>query len=70
MLDHIQLKIDDDCTLSLRNLQAEISDTFNVDVSPSTIDRAIDGFKYSLKRIQNIAIAADAPGNEVKRTES
>jgi len=38
-------------------------------VYPSTIDRAIDSFRYSLKRIRNIAEAADIPANEVKRRE-
>jgi len=69
MLDFIQDKIDDNCTLTLENLQAQVRDEFGVEVSKSTIDRGIDSFRYCVKRIQNIAIAADTPENEVKRIE-
>ena len=56
MLEFIQDKIDDNCTLTLENLQAQVRDEFGVEVSKSTIDRGIDSFRYSVKRIQNIAI--------------
>jgi len=69
ILDFIQDKIDDNCTLRLVNLQAQVRDEFGVEVSKSTIDRGIDSFRYFVKRIQNIAIAADTPENEVKRIE-
>ena len=69
MLDFIQAKIDDNCTLTLENLQAQVRDQFGLLVSPSTIDRGIDSFRYSVKRIQKIAIAADTPENEAKRIE-
>jgi len=68
MILSIQDKIDEDCTITLGNLQASLRDTFGVEVSASTVDRAIDSFRYSLKRIQNIAIAADTPANEQLRT--
>ena len=42
---------------------------FNVRVSTTTLHNAIKGFKYTLKRIQPIAIAADTPANEVLRLE-
>ena len=42
MLDFIQDKIDDNCTLTLENLQAQVRDEFGVLVSKSTIDRGID----------------------------
>ena len=54
MLDFIQYKIDDNCTLTLENLQEQVRDEFGVQVSKSTIDRGIDSFRYSVKRIQNI----------------
>jgi hypothetical protein len=56
MLEFIQDTIDDNCTLTLENLQAQVRDEFGVEVSKSTIDRGIDSFRYSVKRIQNIAI--------------
>jgi hypothetical protein len=43
-----------------------VRDQFGLEVSLSTIDRGIDSFRYSLKRIQNIAIAADTPENDVR----
>ena len=69
MLDHIQERIDNDCFQSLQDLKLVIRNVFNVQVCTSTIFNAIEGFKYSLKRVQCIAVAADTPANEVLRLE-
>jgi len=69
MLDLIQESLDEDCALTLGNLIAIVRDEFQVVVSISTMHRAIGKFRYSLKRIQNIAVAADTPANEALRLD-
>jgi hypothetical protein len=69
MLDFIQENLDEDCTLTLSNLIAKVRDEFQVVVCISTMHRAIGRFRYSLKRTQNISIAADTPANEALRLE-
>ena len=59
MLDLIQENIDDNCALTLENLIAIVRDRFEVEVCVTTMHNAIGKFRYSLKRTQNIAIAAD-----------
>jgi hypothetical protein len=69
MLDLIQESLDEDCALTLGNLIAIVRDEFQVVVSISSMHRATGKFRYSLKRIQNIAIAANTPANEALRLE-
>ena len=42
---------------------------FQVVFCCSTMQRSIGRFRYSLKRTQNIAIAADTPANEASRLD-
>ena len=64
-LDFIQEHLDGNCALTLSNLIAKVRDEFDVVVCASTMDKAIGRFKYSLKRTQSIAIAANIiPANE------
>jgi len=69
MLDRIQENLDRYCALTLSNLIAIVRDEFEVIVCSTTMHRAIRKFRYSLKRTQNIAIAADSPANEALRLE-
>ena len=69
MLNRIQENIDEDCSLTLNNLIAIVRDEFEVTVCAATMHRAIGKFRYSLKRTQNIAIAADSPVNEALRLD-
>ena len=69
MLDRIQENLGEDCALTLSNLIAIVRDEFEVTICASTMHRAIEKFRYSLKRTQNIAIAADSPANEALRLD-
>ena len=69
MLDFIQELLDEDCALTLGNLIARVRDEFQVVVCVGTMHNAIGRFRYSLKRTQNISIAADTPENEALRSE-
>jgi len=69
MLDRIQENLDEDCALTLSNLIAIVRDEFEVTVCAATMHRAIGKFRYSLKRTQNITIAADSPANEILRLD-
>jgi len=69
MLDRIQENLDEDCALTLSNLIAIVRDEFEVTVCVATMHKAIGRFRYSLKRTQNITIAADSPANEVLRLD-
>lgn len=42
--------LDEDCTLTLSNIQKKLELEFNLKVSLSTIDRAIKSFHYTVKR--------------------
>jgi len=68
-LDFIQELLDEDCALTLDNLIAKVRDEFQVVVCAGTMHNAMGRFRYSLKRRQNIAIAADTPANEALRLE-
>ncbi|MGL6009021.1 MAG: IS630 family transposase, partial [Culicoidibacterales bacterium] len=48
--------IDDDCSLSLKKISDMANEEFGRRVSKNTIDRAISGFCYSLKRIHCVPI--------------
>lgn len=63
-LDFIQGHLDGNRALTLGYLIAKVRDEFDVVVCASTMDKAIGRFKYSLKRTQSIAIAANIPANE------
>jgi len=69
ILDFIQEHLDENCALTLHNLIDKVSDEFQVLVCAATMHRAIGRFRYSLKIIQNIAIAADSPVNEALRLD-
>jgi hypothetical protein len=69
MINHIKGCIDENCAVTLKNLVATVRLVFNVQVSSTTISRSIQKFRYSLKRIQKIAVAADTPANAALRAE-
>jgi len=59
MIEGIRWTIDDDCTLTLEQLQ-DITEGFcGIRVSKSTIANYIGHFNYTLKRLQVKAIAGD-----------
>lgn len=47
-------KIDNECTLTLKELVRWLDETQNIQVSSSTVDRAIKDFHYTLKEITKI----------------
>ncbi|KAF7693561.1 hypothetical protein CDIK_2305 [Cucumispora dikerogammari] len=48
--------VDEDCGVSLRKIKEKLQRERNVIVSKSTIERCIENFKYSFKRVHNISI--------------
>ena len=48
--------MDEDCGVSLRKIKEKLQRERNVIVSKSTIERCIENFKYSFKRVHNISI--------------
>ncbi|TBT97720.1 hypothetical protein CWI39_2789p0010 [Hamiltosporidium magnivora] len=49
--ENLQTYVDLECTKTLYELAEWVKCTFNVDVSTSTIDRALREFHYTLKRV-------------------
>jgi transposase len=58
-ITYIKDLIRNDCTLTLRELKAEIYDHYNLSVSLTTISNYINGFNFSLKRVDRIAERAE-----------
>ena len=48
--DIIKGWVDEDCSLSLRAIKQRASEELHIDVSEKTIDRCLQGFRYTLKR--------------------
>ena len=59
--DLIKSWIDEDCSLSLKNIKTKIFEDLNIIISPSTISRYIDNFHYSLKRVSIVPIRRNTP---------
>lgn len=49
-IEYIKSLIDEDCSITLRNIQSKLHHEKNIHVSLSTINRSILGFYYSVKR--------------------
>jgi transposase len=43
--------IEEDCTLTLKEIQVKIKTKFDLDISTTTITRVLSGFRFSLKRV-------------------
>jgi len=63
----IKEKIDQDCSRTLVQIQRDISEQKSLDVSLSTINRAIDDFEYSFKKVELIPVARNVEANVQKR---
>jgi transposase len=49
--------IDEDCTLSLKQMCNAVNEKFYVEISKSTAARIVEGFNYCLKNLQRIPVA-------------
>ena len=68
-MQQIRDMVDDDCSLTLKELQVLIEDMFGVQISKSTIANYIVGWRYSLKRITVRCEASFTPELELARRE-
>jgi transposase len=59
--------VDDNCTISLREIQTRLIDEFDVETSKDTVARSIDGFSYTLKRTSLIPERRDDENAIVSR---
>lgn len=65
----VQLRdwVDDDCQRTLIDLQKKMKETFDVDISTSSIGRYLDELHYSVKKISIVPIARNCPVTIDKR---
>jgi len=68
-MQQIRDMVDDDCSLTLKELQVLIEDMFGVQISKSTIANYIVGWRYSLKRITVRCEASFTPELELARRD-
>ena len=61
--------VDADCALSLKTLADKVMDEFSISVSKSTINRILDNFNYSLKKIHLLPERRNATDNIQVRKE-
>jgi transposase len=59
----IHAHIDQNCTISLRELQRKIEEEFCLVVDMSTINRTISNFNYTLKRLSSVPEKRNDPNN-------
>jgi len=50
----IKTLVDDDCTISLKSISEKISTQYGITVCKNTINRVLEGFNYSVKRVSLI----------------
>jgi transposase len=53
--------VDEDCTLTLKQLVAKCLTEINISLSKSTVKRALKHFHYSFKRFSSVPIARNTP---------
>jgi hypothetical protein len=61
--------ITEEASITLKKIKTELVERINLNVSILTIDRALDTFYFSFKRIQIIPIARNDEVTLVKRYE-
>jgi transposase len=59
----IRTYINQNCTISLRALREKINEEFGLEAGKSTINRAIDSFNYTLKRVSQVLVKRNHPTN-------
>jgi transposase len=62
-IDFIRANINENCTISLKELQKNVNEEFGVSVSKSSINRAISSFNYTLKRLYPVPERRNEPSN-------
>ena len=66
---HIQSWIDEDCSISLKKLKSKVLERHGIEVSTSTIARAIKGFNYSFKRVKLLPARRNNSNTVAERKE-
>jgi len=61
--------INENCSLTLRELKFKINEEYQINVSQTTISKYIKGFHFSVKRLHLIAQASTKPALEISRRE-
>jgi len=62
-------KVDEDCTLTLSELKDKVQSHFHATLSPTTIWRILDGFKYTFKRLNMCTERASSEAVAQQRRE-
>ena len=58
-IDYIQELIDENCRITIAEIQEQLHATCDVEVSAATVQRAIASFNYSFKRVVFRPLAGD-----------
>lgn len=62
-INFIKHEVDENCSITLKELKKKINEKFHKDVSLKTISRYIDQFQYSIKSVTEICERGETPTN-------
>ena len=61
--------IEEDSTISLKQMKNKLFAEFHVTVSTTTIGNCLEGQMYTLKQVHKIPVTMNSQGNKIKRSE-